>query len=222
MDLLQAINERHSVRRYTEKEIPEDIIEKIKQEIKSCNEKSGLNFCIVTDEDKAFDSSAAHYGHFSGVRNYIALISNNSGKQNEKLGYYGERLALFIQTLGLNTCWVAMTYGRSVTRKLVNLNKGESIVCVLTFGYGVDSGKERTSKNMNELCRLNADMPEWFENGMKCAMKAPTAMNQQKFVFILDGDKVKAEAKPGFYTKTDLGIAKYHFEIGAGRKCFDL
>ena len=41
-------------------------------------------------------------------------------------------------------------------------------------------------------------------------------MNQQKFVFSLDGNVVRAEAGTGFYSKIDLGIAKYHFELGAG------
>ena len=42
-------------------------------------------------------------------------------------------------------------------------------------------------------------------------------MNQQKFHFDLLGDKVRAKEGLGFYTKIDLGIAKYHFEIGSGK-----
>lgn len=40
-------------------------------------------------------------------------------------------------------------------------------------------------------------------------------MNQQKFKFEREGEKVIAKAGIGFYTKIDLGIAKYHFEVGA-------
>ncbi|MBQ1888378.1 MAG: nitroreductase, partial [Firmicutes bacterium] len=33
-----------------------------------------------------------------------------------------------------------------------------------------------------------------------------------------DGEKVTAKVSGlGFYTKIDLGIVKYHFEIGSGR-----
>lgn len=49
---------------------------------------------------------------------------------------------------------------------------------------------------------------------------APTAMNQQKFYFELKEGKIKAKPGFGFYTKIDLGIAKYNFEIGAGRENF--
>lgn len=46
---------------------------------------------------------------------------------------------------------------------------------------------------------------------------APTAMNQQKFHFTLTADnKIKVTTKSGFYTKIDLSIAQYHFELGAG------
>lgn len=54
----------------------------------------------------------AHYGKFSGVTNYIAMIGRKSSELGEKCGYYGERLVLKAQELGLNTCWVAMTYSK--------------------------------------------------------------------------------------------------------------
>ena len=63
-------------------------------------------------------------------------------------------------------------------------------------------------------------MPDWFKNGIDAALLAPTAMNQQKFVFSLNGDVVSAKAGVGFYSKIDLGIAKYHFEVGAGKENF--
>ena len=65
-------------------------------------------------------------------------------------------------------------------------------------------------------------MPEWFAAGMDAVLTAPTAMNQQKFHFTLvDDNKVKAKALFGPYAKMDLGIAKYHFELGAGGHEFE-
>lgn len=49
-------------------------------------------------------------------------------------------------------------------------------------------------------------------------MLAPTAMNQQKFKFVLKGDQVEAASTGGFYSKIDLGIVKYHFEAVSGHK----
>ena len=64
-------------------------------------------------------------------------------------------------------------------------------------------------------------MPEWFKKGIECAMLAPTAMNQQKFLFSLNGNKLSAKSTGGFYSKVDLGIVMYHFEVGSGRKIFN-
>lgn len=53
---------------------------------------------------------------------------------------------------------------------------------------------------------------------MEAVCLAPTAMNQQKFFFELKDGVVTAKDIKGFYTKTDLGIAKYHFEAISGHK----
>ena len=59
--------------------------------------------------------------------------------------------------------------------------------------------------------------------GAEAALLAPTAVNQQKFKFILHPDNV-VEARTLFsmagYTDVDLGIVKYHFEVGAGKDNF--
>ena len=78
---------------------------------------------------------------------------------------------------------------------------------------------------MEQLCRLEEEgmeMPAWFRAGMEAAMTAPTAVNQQKFLLTLmrDGETVKAKALMGPCSKMDLGIVKYHFEIGAGDHAF--
>ncbi len=117
------------------------------------------------------------------------------------------------QELGLNTCWVAMTHGKS---KAV-IGKGEKQVCLIALGYGCTNGIAHRSKALSEVCRVQGEMPEWFLTGMEAALLAPTATNQQKFFFeLLPDGKVKASARRGFYTKLDLGIVKYHFEALAG------
>lgn len=53
---------------------------------------------------------------------------------------------------------------------------------------------------------------------MEAVSLAPTAVNQQKFIFELKNGVVTAKALNGFYAKIDLGIAKYHFEAVTGHK----
>lgn len=101
---------RHAVRSYLDKPIEEEKLERIDEEISKCNSESGLHIQFVKNEPNAFDGFMAHYGKFKGVKNYIVLIGEK--RQDEAIGYYGERLVLLLQTLGLNSCWVAMTTRR--------------------------------------------------------------------------------------------------------------
>lgn len=217
MDLLKAIDERHSVRSYTDREIEKEKIDAIQKLIDECNEQGDLHIQFVKNEPRAFDSFMAHYGTFSGVKNYIALIGKRCKNLDEKLGYYGEKIALFAQESGLNTSWVAMSYKKIKTA--FSVEKGEKLVLVIAIGYGVNQGKPHKSKPVESVCDPT-DKPEWFINGILAALKAPTAINQQKFYFDLTENKVCAKSGTGFYTKVDLGIAKCHFAIGAGQNNF--
>ena len=190
----------------------------MRAEIDACNQESGLHIQLVMDEPKAFDGFMAHYGKFSGVRNYIALIGKKDSELDEKCGYYGERLVLKAQQLGLNTCWVAMTYSKVKTA--FSIDEGEKLCVVISIGYGETQGIPHKSKTVSEVVKTDGEMPDWFKSGVEAALLAPTAMNQQKFMFMLDGNKVTVKAGKGFYTKLDLGIVRYHFEIGAGKDVF--
>lgn len=217
MDVLQAMKERHSVRSYTDRPIEGRIKDDLSSYIDDCNRDSRLHIQLVLDEPHAFDGFMAHYGKFSGVRNYIVLAGKKSPDLEERCGYYGEKIVLHAQTLGLNTCWVAMTYSKGKAK--FQLNADEKLCLVIAIGYGKTSGTAHTSKPREAVMRANTP-PDWFLQGIDAALLAPTAMNQQKFTFTLEGNKVTAKAGMGFYSKIDLGIAKCHFELGAGAQHF--
>lgn len=214
MDILEIMKARHSVRQYSGKKIESGIRETLAVLVSECNRESGLNIQIIFDEPKCFDSMMAHYGKFSGVENYIALVGKKGAGLDEKAGYYGEKLVLKAQELGLNTCWVAMTHGKSTAE----IKKDEKLACIIALGYGTTQGVTHKNKPVEQLCNCASGMPDWFSKGMEAALLAPTAMNQQKFYITLENGKVSAKAGRGFYTKMDLGIVKYHFEVATGHK----
>ena len=91
---------------------------------------------------------------------------------------------------------------------------------MISIGYGIDAGTKHKSKPLTKLCAVpEEEMPLWFRNGVKAAMMAPTAMNQQKFMISLDKDEPVITAGRGPMTKLDLGIVKYNFEAASGHKC---
>lgn len=211
MDSLQLMKERHSVRQYKKQSIEQEKRTEINRVISEINAESGLQMQIFYDEPNCFDSFMAHYGKFNNVSNYIAIVG--AKQDREKAGYYGEKLVLKCQELGLNTCWVAMTHGKTKAK----IEKGKKLLIVISLGYGETQGNSHKSKSISELSTADENT-DWFVKGMEAVCLAPTAMNQQKFIFELKNGTVTAKALSGFYTQIDLGIAKYHFEAATGHE----
>ena len=227
MTLLEAIEARHSVRKYKDEPIPEEILSVLRDKIREINEEAGLHVQLVTDEPRAYKGVMA-YGSFSGVKNYFIMAGKKGDDLDEKIGYYGEQLVLLAQTLGLNTCWTGLSYSK--VSGTYELGSGEKIGCYIALGYGETQGAGHKVKDVRDISNASDLTPKWFNKGVEAALLAPTAVNQQKFfleyVGFKDFSKVpKVLAKPVFsmvgYSKMDLGIVKYHFELGAGKENFE-
>lgn len=225
MTLLEAISARHSVRKYLDKEISADVIAALQDKIAECNKVGNLNIQLVQNETKAFTGMLS-YGTFSGVKNYLVMVGKKSKDLDERVGYYGEQIVLLAQTLGLNTCWVGLSYRK--VPEAYNVGKDEKLVCMIALGYGETQGVTHKIKSVADVSNASDITPSWFKKGVKAALLAPTAVNQQKFSFEyigMNNNRHQVRANKGFsmigYTQMDLGIAKYHFELGAGTDTVD-
>jgi nitroreductase len=211
MTLYEAIKARHSVRAFLSLPIPEATQQALQAEIDRCQCEGGLHIRLVTDDPSLFDSRLATYGKFRGVRHCLVLSGPKADDLNERCGYYGERLVLLAQTLGLNTCWVVLTFSKKHTAKYVP--EGDKLVCVIAIGYGETQGHSHKIKRYEEVCDVKQPS-EAFRRGVEAALLAPTAVNQQRFkISEVDGKPV-IKAQWGFYSDIDLGIVKLHFELG--------
>ena len=226
MTIQEAILARHSVRAYKEEPLTEDVVKVLENEISQVNQKSKLHIQLILNEPKAFQGTLAKYGKFRNVINYLVMAGKKAEDLDERVGYYGEYLVLLAQTLGLNTCWVGLSYTK-VPGTYV-LDEGEKIACYIAIGYGETQGTSHKIKTIEQVSNVSERTPLWFKKGVEAALLAPTAVNQQKFSFeyvgMKDGHHL-VHAKKGFsligYTQMDMGIAKYHFEIGAGKENFE-
>lgn len=218
MTIHEAIKNRHSVRSFTDTKINSTTISALLAEIELCNSDSGLNIQLIIGEPSAFSGFIARYGKFRGVNNYIAFIGKEDANLDELAGYYGERIVLKAQQLGLNTCWVASSFRRG--KCTAEIRKEEKLVCVIALGYGTTQGIPHKNKPIEHLYKTDVATPEWFHKGMDAVILAPTALNRQNFFFTLSEGAVAVKVKSGAYSEIDLGIVKYHFEVGAGKENF--
>ena len=68
----------------------------------------------------------------------------------------------------------------------------EKIACYIAIGYGETQGVGHKIKTVEQVSNASDTTPSWFKKG-----------------FSMIG-----------YAKMDLGIAKYHFEVSAGKEIF--
>ena len=214
MKLAEAIPLRHSVRTYTDKPVEDGKLAILEEEIKRCNAQSGICMKLVKNAPSVFKSFLARYGKFRNIYNCIVVSTPPTVENGEELcGYYGERLVLLAQALGLNTCWAGMTFSKKAAKK--HLPQGHRLVAVIALGYGASQGKPHKSKGYSGVCDV-PNPPDWFRRGVEAALLAPTALNRQNFRISLGDDgKAVFTAGKGTYAKVDLGIIKCHFELAA-------
>ena len=222
----EAIRQRHSVRQYTDEPICEADRAALRDEIERCNAEGNLHMALVCDEPEAFAGGLAHYGSFRGVTDYVVIAGKPAADLDQRAGYYGEKIVLLAQKLGLNTCWVALTFKKRLVRR--SIEPGDKLAIVIALGHGSTQGAPHKSKAASAVSSCPGTAPAWFARGVEFALLAPTAINQQKFRFeLLDGGaqagmpRVKATTGFGSYANVDLGIAKLHFELGAGADTFE-
>ena len=195
MDTLRALELRHSVRSYTDQPLSGDVLTTLQKLVKEANKEGGLHIQLVLDRPKAFRGPM--------------IAKKNKG---EELGYYGQKIVLEAQKLGLNTCWASGTFGKDADA--YDIDRGEKLFAVIAVGYGTTNGNPHKSKSFDDVVK-GKDLPDWFTAGANAALQAPTAMNRQPFTLSLGKkDKVVLDKASGL----DRGILKYNFEVGAAAK----
>lgn len=242
MDIIEAMGARHAVRDYTDEPIDGQTLDALRAAIDKANAEGDLDIQLVHDDADAFGGCPTHYGRFRNVRYCIALIGSD-GKDpsslDERAGYYGERLALEAVGLGLDTCWVVL-HDPDEHDGLWHIGDGGRMPAAIAIGHGARAGRPHRSKPVEELGAVEhttgdghgtddgsngdglADAPEWFIRGLEAVQLAPSALGKQPFRFTLcdDSRTVRAEALDGVQAEIGLGIAKLHFELGAGTDRF--
>lgn len=215
MNEIDAIRQRHSVRQYKPDRIENDKAALIKAKIDELNAEGDLHLQFIEDADKTYNKLFNKVAGLGSAPSVIACVGKDTPNLDQRVGYYGEKLVLYAQILGLNTCWTGTFNRKNIT---ADISDGERLVISIAIGYGKDPGKEHKSKSMDQLTESKGQTPEWFSKGAEMALLAPTAINQQKFLIKLNPDEsVEFIDKGGVLSQVDLGIVKCHFEIGSGK-----
>ncbi len=213
MSEIDAIKNRHSVRNYEDTKIEVGKVEKIKAKIEELNKEGNLHLQFMEDAGKTYNKLFNKVAGLGSAPSVIACVGTDDETLEQRVGYFGEKLVLFIQELGLNTCWAGTFNQKNIGAEVKD---NERLVISIAVGYGKDKGKPHKSKSPEQVIEAKGDRPYWFNKGVDMALLAPTAINQQKFLIRLNDDEsVDFVDKGGIFSQVDLGIVRCHFEIGA-------
>lgn len=231
LNIIEAMSARHAVRDYSDQPVDEATLDDLRSLVDQLNERHGLNIQLVIDDGDAFGECPTHYGRFKGVHHCFALIGRDDDPADldERAGYSGERLALEAVMRGLDTGWAVLHESREHAGAWL-LDDDERMPAVIAFGHGNRPGRPHRSKPVQELGAVEgapaddplSGAPEWFVKGLEAVQLAPSALGKQPvhFTLLADGRTIRGEALEGVQAEICLGVAKLHFELGAGEGNF--
>lgn len=214
MTMMEAAASRHSVRQYRNEGIAQDTVFNLRGFIRECNASSGLSMQLILNDPDTFTGLLVRYGKFKHVNHYIAIVGKDAPDTAEKCGYYGEKVVLYAQQIGLNTCWVGASFKKGRCRAKVAAD--EKLYLIIAVGHGQNQGVQHSMHPASRFDLTQSETPDWYRSGLEQVRLAPSAMNLQRARFQLKGDQVYTQPGRGAYNLIDLGIAKCHFELGAG------
>lgn len=218
MITVETIRERHSVREYDGKPLSRAEFDALGAVVEECARESGLDIQLVGDNPEVFNV-IARFGLIRECRTHVAFVVDDAKAgdvaADEAIGYWGQKIVLAAQDMGLNTCWCALC-SRKKSRAVVA--PGKKVRLIIAVGHGKTQGFSRKTKSVEALSSVEcAKAPAWFAAAMEAAQLAPTAMNNQNFKIMLlsDGKTVRIDAPQSGLNVIDEGIVRCNFEIVA-------
>lgn len=214
MDLKDWITRRKSCRSYTSERVDEKTIEQIRSfmgQLQPLYPDVPVQANIVTrDAVKCICPWT--------TPQLIAIYSEKKEGYLENVGFLFQQLDLYLQSIGLGSCWLGM--GRMDSRISAPPQDGMQFVILLAFGspkgFTPRSGKGEFKR------RSPSQIADRADEQLEPARLAPSSVNSQPWYFVHDGDSIHVYcAQRGLLGKTslsdmnriDIGIALAHLYV---------
>jgi hypothetical protein len=137
--IVELIRRRKSVRTYSNRPVPADVQEKIRQYFQPPNGpfQAAIRFELLNQPAIKADSQIklGTYGMIQGASLFIAAAVEKKDRHLEQLGYVFEDLILYLTSLGLGTCWLAGTFTKNQFAKAMRTGNNEILPIVTPVGY---------------------------------------------------------------------------------------
>jgi hypothetical protein len=211
-DWYPAVNVRCSKRSYDKsRPMGSAVREKLHAACADFKPYPGARAVFVSEPpDDIFANAMGFYGNIKNAPSFLAFIGDMSDLNvQEKMGYTGEGIILEATSLGLGTCWVALTYNSKSVSPMIKLAGNEKLLAVSPVGYTVEKWTFE-----------GPQWPKWARAAAEAARLAPSATNRQPWNLTIGKDSITISIKStgmdfNVSKRLDCGIAMLHIELGA-------
>ena len=162
MSVLDVILNRRSIRKYSEKEIPKEVLEKIIEagrQSPSAKNQQPYHFIILTDPEIKKEITGI-YSRF--ITNSPLLIIGCANPNAKPTGQWAtidttialQNMLLTATSLKLGTCWIGSFNEQKIKEKL-KVPENWKIVALISLGYPAENPTPRKKKETTQLFSYN-------------------------------------------------------------------
>ena len=162
MSVIDVILNRRSIRKYDDKDIPQDILSKILEagrQSPSAANRQPYHFIVVTDSEIKKDISGIVSRFIKkapvvivGCANPNALLTGKWAVVDTTIAL--ENMVLAASNLGIGSCWIGAFKEKKVKDKLQIPEKWK-VVALISLGYPGENPGKRKKKEISELFSYN-------------------------------------------------------------------
>lgn len=158
MNYSAMIQNRKSVRAFSDQKIPFSVVQEIKTyyetSVKRLIPELETELHLFCEDVKASLEGAAGYNQFLvGAPQYLVLLSAAHDLAKLNAGYIMEDLVLNLTDLDLDTCWVTFTDSDAVKESL-GIESDLNVAAIVAFGRGVKTTK-RLRLNIKSMSNVD-------------------------------------------------------------------
>lgn len=164
MSLLDLILSRRSIRRYENKDIPEEVLQQILEtgrQAPSATNRQPIHFVIVTDRDilqNLCDNLINRFVKYApvaivGCADIKSLLTGKWAVVDATIAM--ENMVIAAWTLGIGSCWIGACNEEKV-KELLKIPDKWKFVALLTFGYPAEQPKQRKKKPFEKMFSFNS------------------------------------------------------------------
>ncbi|MBU3190340.1 nitroreductase family protein [Clostridium bowmanii] len=223
--MIKAMNSRKSVRKYIDKSISAEDLQKIRtiiSDVKPLFDTIPMESILIEDGEKIHATFKGLIAKYTKVKapHYLAFTSESMEGHLENIGFIGEEIVLKLTQLGLGTCWLGSAIKQDVFKTIVEVKDKQNFIILIAFGYPVEELKPiKNRKRLDKSKLVTGTYDDKYEIIVQSLIDAPSAVNSQpwklsitdnKFDLYLENKNILTKNMLKDTNHIDMGIGLNH------------